>query len=97
MVMRPPVIAALVAGLSACAVVVPVDPPQPPAAAGGDACGASGLRGLIGQPRAVLTQMKFGGPVRIVGPGDAVTMDYNAERLNIEIGADGRIARIGCY
>ncbi|WP_242112765.1 I78 family peptidase inhibitor [Luteimonas aquatica] len=34
--------------------------------------------------------------VRVIKPGDAVTMDFRSDRLNIELDAQGRIARIGC-
>ena len=34
--------------------------------------------------------------VRVIRPGMAVTMDYRADRLNIEIDDDGRIVRISC-
>lgn len=34
--------------------------------------------------------------VRVIRPGMAVTMDYRAGRLNIEIDDDGRIVRVHC-
>jgi len=34
---------------------------------------------------------------RVIGPLDPVTMDYRANRLNFEIGQDGKIAKIACY
>lgn len=56
---------------------------------GPDACGAGSLQDLVGQDAAVLQTMKFEGPLRIIRPGQAVTMDYNPERLNIDlVGAD---------
>lgn len=62
-----------------------------------DACGASGLQGLVGQRDGVLTEMTFPAErVRVIRPGMAVTMDYSPVRLNIEIGTDGRIARLYC-
>lgn len=35
-------------------------------------------------------------PIRYYGPDDAITMDYSAERLNAELGEDGRIKRFRC-
>ena len=35
--------------------------------------------------------------LRWVAPDMAVTMDFRPDRMNIEIGTDGRIAKIGCY
>ncbi|MGA0541023.1 I78 family peptidase inhibitor [Neotabrizicola sp. VNH66] len=77
--------------LSAC--VIEEVPPTVPAE---DACGASALQGLVGQPRTVLATMRFGQTTRIIEPGMAVTMDYQAGRLNIWIAENGRIERVSC-
>ncbi|HST35160.1 MAG TPA: I78 family peptidase inhibitor, partial [Allosphingosinicella sp.] len=34
--------------------------------------------------------------VRWIRPGDAVTMDYSAERLNVHLDEQGRILRFAC-
>ncbi|MBF9042582.1 hypothetical protein HKCCE4037_04550 [Rhodobacterales bacterium HKCCE4037] len=61
-----------------------------------DECGAAGLQGLVGQTAAIAELLEFPGQVvRIVGPGDAVTMDYRSDRLNILI-EDGLIESISC-
>lgn len=82
--------------LGAC---VPAEPAGPPAADPGgqaDACGASRLQGLVGQPETVLATMRFTQTLRVVHPGTAVTMDYSPFRLNILIDATGRIERVSC-
>lgn len=61
-----------------------------------NACGADGLRGLVGQPESVLQTMRFSQPVRIIRPGMMVTMDYLPNRLNIHIDRFGMIERIAC-
>ncbi len=61
-----------------------------------DDCGANGLAWLVGEPESLLAAMTFVDTTRFIGPGDAVTMDFNAERLNIVTGKDGRIARVYC-
>jgi hypothetical protein len=61
-----------------------------------DACGASMMGDLVGQNRSVLETMKFAGPVRIIEPGMAVTMDYIETRLNIELNEAGTITRVSC-
>ena len=61
-----------------------------------ESCGAGELQGLVGQPQAVLQTMRFSQPVRVIGYGMAVTMDFSPDRLNIEMGPDGRIARVWC-
>ena len=80
--------------VSAC--VVPVTPPGGGDMGGADSCGAGALQGLVGQPESVLQGMRFSQPVRVIGFGMPVTMDYAPGRLNIEMGPDGRIARVWC-
>ncbi|MFV0301640.1 MAG: I78 family peptidase inhibitor [Paracoccus sp. (in: a-proteobacteria)] len=93
----PVLAAAALVGLAACEPLPPAgDPgPQPPAPA--DDCGAAGYKGLIGQPREVLTPMKFPIGTRVIGPDDAVTADYRTDRLNIEYGRSGLIEKVSCY
>lgn len=67
--------------------------PQPQA----DTCHASRFQGLLGQPRAVLDSMKLPPATRVIGPNDAVTMDFRTDRLNFEIDSNAVIAKIGCY
>ena len=86
--------------LSAC-IIVPLpsapDPaPQPLPTPVEDACGASGLQGLVGQSATVLQTMKFATTVRIIQPDMAVTMDYSANRLNIWLNRANRIDRVTC-
>jgi hypothetical protein len=76
--------------LSAC--VAPVPPVDP----GPDACGASELQYLVGQPGVVLDGMRFGQDVRVIQPGMAVTMDFQAARLNFWLDRRDVIERISC-
>lgn len=78
--------------LAACS---PVEA-TPPSREVAGSCGAAELQSLVGQPAAVLQTMRFAGPVRVLRPGEAVTMDYSAGRLNIEIDAAEVIARVAC-
>ena len=84
----------LAALLPACRMAVPTDVAhdilQP------DTCGAAGLRGLVGQPAEALDAMRFSQPVRIVRPGQPVTLDFNAQRLTVETDGDGLIGRLSC-
>ncbi|MFZ1467961.1 MAG: I78 family peptidase inhibitor [Paracoccaceae bacterium] len=80
--------------LAGCVVETPGGAVPPGAPEG--ACGAPGLQGLVGQNRRVLTTMKFGTEVRIIEPNSAVTMDFRAERLNIELDAAGTISSVTC-
>ena len=88
----------LVLGAAAC---VPVSPPyagDPDPFPGNavNACGALDLQYLVGAPARDLDAMRFNKPVRVIYPGTAVTMDYNADRLNFEVDRSGRISRVTC-
>ena len=61
-----------------------------------NACGADDLQGLVGQKASVLETMRFSQVVRVIRPGMAVTMDFSAERLNIEVDEAEVISRVSC-
>jgi hypothetical protein len=81
--------------LSACVSQSPVGVP-PPVPGEEDQCGAVARQGLIGQSREVLAEKSFTGPVRVIGPNQAVTMDFNPERINLETDSVGIITRVFC-
>lgn len=89
--MRAALIPTLLVLLTACA--PPPVSPEPDR----DACGASGYQGLVGQSKSVLATMMLPAGSRVIGPNEAVTMDLRPDRLNVEIGSDGRINSVGCY
>lgn len=68
-------------------------------------CGAAALQGRVGQPVSGTTAqtLRVGGEpaasrgnVRVVAPGQAVTMDFNPDRLTIETDAAGNLVRAQC-
>lgn len=59
-------------------------------------CAAKENAGLIGQSATVLQTMRFGAPIRIIRPGDAVTMDYLPNRMNIHVNASEIITGLTC-
>lgn len=71
--------------------VPPVVRPSPPAA---DTCGARPLQRLVGHP--LPQPFRTSGPTRIFTTGQPVTMDYNAQRLNVELSPNGRVVAITC-
>lgn len=79
--------------LAACVPPPPVETPP----VDDDLCKAQPLQGLVGQPQSVLATMLLPAGSRVIGPNDAVTMDFRPDRLNVEIGADGRISKVGCF
>lgn len=72
-------------------------PEEPEVVEQSDACKSASYQGLIGQPRAALEQMQLPAGTRIIAVGDPVTRDYRVERLNFELDAAGRVAKISCY
>ncbi|NEX46236.1 I78 family peptidase inhibitor [Pseudotabrizicola algicola] len=85
------------AALAGCAVAF-LAACQPVVSEGPDlaSCGATALQGLVGQPASALETMRFGTDTRVIRPDMAVTMDYRAERLNIDIDRAERISRVYC-
>lgn len=78
--------------LMGCVIETPIFP-MPPMS---NACGAASFHSLIGQPFSVLAATTFIGPMRIIRPDTAVTMDYIAERLNIYLDDDDIITGFTC-
>ncbi len=68
----------------------------PPPAAEAGSCGAAGLQSLVGTSVGSLDAGKLPSPRRVIFPGQAVTMDYRTDRLNVEIGKDDKVARVFC-
>jgi hypothetical protein len=64
-------------------------------------CHAAGAEAVLGQPiEAQLVEQALAGSgalrSRVIRPGQAVTLDLDPLRLNIELDADGRIHRLRC-
>ncbi len=84
---------AVLVGLAAC---TPADEAATSVAAGDDACGAAGLQSLVGTSVGTLDPATLPDPNRVIFPGQAVTMDFRAERVNVEIGPDDLVVRVYC-
>ena len=82
--------------LGACA---PMTAPDDPSSA--MTCDAAAVQPLIGKTYSGATgelARKDSGArsIRVIHPGDAVTMDYRIDRLNIELDASDRITTLRC-
>lgn len=86
---------ALLPLLALAACVEPAPPAEPEPAP--DLCNATAMQGLVGQPASVLQTMMLRAGTRVINSGDPVTMDFRPDRMNVEIGANGRIEKIACY
>lgn len=95
--------------LSACVVPIPIPVPEGTPGAievvldEGDSCGARDLRQFVGQNgQAVASQVRIVGaggapvPVRVIGPDDVVTLDFNPERVNLRTDAAGNVTTVDC-
>ena len=61
------------------------------------ACGSGALNSYIGDSVwLVPSALVLDGQVRIIRPGDAVTMDYIESRLNISLNEDDEIVEVIC-
>ena len=79
----------------ACATV------SPDAGSASPGCRVEGLQDLTGQPASSelgTEALRRSGARRLrwIRPGDVVTMDYSAERLNIHLDAADRVERFAC-
>ncbi|MCB6177742.1 hypothetical protein LHP98_06310 [Rhodobacter sp. Har01] len=72
--------------------------PAPPPGQGLDLapCGADRLQSLIGEPLARLPVVTKAQAVRLLRPGDPVTEDYSAGRLNVTLDGNDIIAALTC-
>lgn len=91
------------AALSACSSTpaAPPDTSMPPPVD----CGAATLSGKIGQQVTGSTPqdvriggepVRMQGAVRVISPGQPVTQDYSASRLNLEVTGGGTLIRATC-
>lgn len=76
------------------AVAPTTPPPSDPAMA--DTCNMAQYASLIGKPATDPGVPPAGATVRIIKPGDQVTMDFQATRLNVDVDAAGTITGLRC-
>jgi len=89
---------ALAAGLAACTTMERPAPPPPPPAEGG-ACNADAAQSFVGKPASAAEQARVASgarAMRLIRPGQAVTMDYRPDRLNVELDASDSIVKLSC-
>lgn len=87
---------ALVLLLSACDATVPVPNGPPTPEPSQDTCNASQYSALIGQDATALERVLILSQVRVIRPGQAVTMDFRPERINFNVDGANRITSISC-
>lgn len=98
---RHAAIAPFLLACTACAANMIPDDDVPPMHQAIGACDAAGTESLVGQPAsaelAAEAQRKSRArTMRWLQPGQIVTMEYRADRLNIHLDANNRVTRIVC-
>lgn len=87
--MKPaPLALALVLLTSACATAMSPGPKTP--------CGLETLDHVIGQPWSEDLLPPRDGRVRVLRPGDMMTMDHLPERLNVHLDDKDRVSELRC-
>ncbi len=81
--------------LAACQTAPGTPVANGPAQMGGDACGASGYAGLVGQSLGA-TSLPADLNMRLINPGEMVTADFAPDRLNITVNRAGQIEAVSC-
>jgi len=71
--------------------IMPVLPPPDQ-----DSCNANAYVAQVGQPSTSLERITILGPVRVIRPDSAVTMDFREERINFYVDGNGLITNILC-
>ena len=101
--MRPsPVLAAMVAAVLTAGCTTPAPATGPTGAPRGDLCNAQAAQSWVGQTSTAkvveAARVQSGALMaRILRPGQMVTKEYNAQRLNLEVDANGRIVAARCW
>ena len=85
----------------ACMNMSPENDDVPAAGETGYTCDAEGLGDLVGREAtqalgAEALRTSGSRTLRWIRPGDAVTMDYRPDRLNIHLDGEGRVERFQC-
>ena len=87
--------------LAACASQPAAQSSTGAAAATPAECHADAAQGYLGQPASAATveavrKASGAASLRVLKPGDAMTMDYRMDRVNVVQDAAGKIERISC-
>ncbi|WP_169739547.1 I78 family peptidase inhibitor [Thioclava pacifica] len=60
-------------------------------------CPPPAIAALVGRDVAALDAIYFEGALRVIRPSEAVTMDYNAQRVNVLLDDQDVITEVKCY
>lgn len=99
--MRKMMGALMMAGAACTPIPADVEENVPVQGASGYTCSRERAQALVGRPAsqelgAEALRLTGARSLRWIRPGDVVTMDYREDRLNIELDARSRVARLRC-
>lgn len=99
-IFRPLGLLAAVA-LAACTTPPPADTGAAPPPPAGASCNAEPARAVIGQVASASVvedarQRAGAHMARVIRPGQAVTLEFNASRLNLDVDASGKVVGVRC-
>jgi hypothetical protein len=87
---------AFIGSLALAACVEPAPIPPSPSQPVEDTCGASEFQYLVGQDVSPVFAVTFTQPIRIIRPGDSVTMDFSEERMNFNLDDKDIVLSVTC-
>ena len=104
MILRPIGSAAFLLSLAACAAPpVPANPPseQQPTSTAQGVCDPSAVQGAVGKPATTDTIERVrvdshSRVVRVLHPGQVITMEFSAERVDIRVDGNNVILAVTC-
>ncbi|NWN82119.1 MAG: hypothetical protein HLX48_03850 [Halomonas sp.] len=100
--LTPVLIGLLLAGCSGMHSTPSPDPaPPPPRVEAGGECGAEGVDSRVGHTYSEALDEKLraesgAAAMRVIRPGDAVTLDHRPERLNVRLDEADTITALNC-
>jgi hypothetical protein len=92
---------ALLLSAAGCMTPAAADDDAPPPVMGAGECDADAAQGLVGQAAtaelgAEVLRLTGARALRWIQPGQAVTMDFRSDRVNIKLDAQNRVEAITC-
>lgn len=92
---------AALAAAAGCTAPVPLAEPQPAAPAAPGQCRAEAVQSLVGQRLSSVLMEEVrktsgAGSARVLRPGQAITMEFNPSRVNVEINRRDVVTAIRC-
>jgi len=92
---------AALAAAAGCAAPAPPAAPEPSAAAAQGRCQAEAVQSLVGQQLSSVLMEEArktsgAGSARVLRPGQAVTMEFNPSRVNVEVNRRDVVTAIRC-